>query len=294
MAFRTLAFFLREVYSNFRKNPLMIAASVGTVMFLVAILGSFLLVFINFNAFKKELITQLELTIYLKEGLSQVEVLNLRSKIQENKEVSLAQFVSKEESLEKLKASMKKEELDLSGVVVNPLPDSFIVRVSDPSKIAALAHTIKGLPGVKGVNYWEKYLDKFFAIAKALRTVGAIIITLLIIATIFIINNTIRLSVFARRREIKIMELVGAAHWFIRGPFILEGMFYGLLGSTLAVFLLKSSYNAVVLRLQDQLNIFPMVSNADLLMQLFVCLLAAGILVGGIGSYVSVSRFLKL
>lgn len=294
MAFRTLAFFLREVYSNLRKNPLMIAASIMTVMLLAVISGAFLLAFINMSAFKKEITAQLELTVYLKNNLSNEEISSLRSRLVGLHDITEVIFYPRDQALQKLKANVKQEDLDLSGITENPLPDSFIVRVHDPSLLSTVAKVIEGYSEVKAVSYWEKYLNKFFALVKILRLIGFVIIVLLGVATVFIINNTIRLSVFARRKEIKIMELVGAAHWFIRGPFILEGMFYGLVGSFAAIFLLRTSYTSLVLRVQEHLNFLHLVSNTDVLTQLFLGLVVTGVAVGGVGSYLSVSKFLKL
>lgn len=294
MALRTLAFFLREVLANFKKNPFMVFASIATVMFLVAISGSFLLAFINMKALKKELVSQLEIIVYLKSGLTENEVSSLNARLINDSEIAEVRFVSKSQALDKLKEDMKQDDLDLSGITGNPLPDSFIVRAHNAPLIPAIAQRIGSFSEVRGVNYWEKNLDKFFAVVNIARIIGLVIVTLLGVATIFIINNTIRLSVFARRREIKIMELVGAAHWFIRGPFILEGMFYGLVGSLAAIFCLRTGYNSILEKIQSQITFLPLVTSGDILMQLFVSLLFTGVVIGGIGSYVSVSKFLKL
>lgn len=294
MALRTLAFFLREVYANFKKNPFMIFASIATVMFLTTISGSFLLAFVNMKAIKKELVSQLEIIVYLKPGLTASEISFLNERLDNDSEIAEVRFISKNQALDKLKSDLKQEDLDLSGITGNPLPDSFIVRSHDAPLIPSIAQRIGKFPGVRGVNYWEKNLDKFFAIVNVSRIIGLVIVVLLGVATIFIINNTIRLSVFARRREIKIMELVGAAHWFIRGPFILEGMFYGLVGSLAAVFCLRTGYNSILEKIQMQVSFLPLVTSGDVLMQLFISLLLTGVIVGGIGSYLSVSKFLKL
>lgn len=294
MALRTLAFFLREVLANFKKNPFMVFASIATVMFLVAISGSFLLAFINMKALKKELVSQLEIIVYLKSGLTENEVSSINARLNNDSEIAEVRFVSKSQALNKLKEDMKQDDLDLSGITGNPLPDSFIVRAHNAHLIPAIAKRIGSFSEVRGVNYWEKNLDKFFAVVNIARIIGLVIVILLGVATIFIINNTIRLSVFARRREIKIMELVGAAHWFIRGPFILEGMFYGLVGSLAAIFCLRTGYNSILEKIQSQITFLPLVTSGDILMQLFVSLLFTGVVIGGIGSYVSVSKFLKL
>ena len=123
---------------------------------------------------------------------------------------------------------------------------------------------------------------------------GVVILILLAVSTVLIVSNTIRLTVFARRKEIEIMQMVGAAEWFIRWPFILEGVLQGLLGSVIAAFLVGGSYAMVVPNLIETISFLPIVPAAEILPKLLPALVASGAFVGGLGSLLSVNKFLKV
>lgn len=292
MVWRTVWFFLREVSLNVRRNPMMTTASVMTVAIVTLILGAFLLLLYNLQTMKDALMAQLEIRVYLKENVSQVDVAALQARIAGLPGVTGVRFVSKEEAMKRLQESIKGE-VSLQGLLSNPLPSSFTVKANAVEEIPRISATLKSFPGIEEVNSWQKFSGHLAAMNRILRGIGLGGIALLVFATLFIVMNTIRLGVFARRREIQIMQLVGATGWFIRWPFMLEGMLYGFLGSLIAVALLERGYERVVQEISRYVPLLPLISGPQTLLHLFTILLVAGITIGGVGSYLSTSRFIR-
>ena len=179
---------------------------------------------------------------------------------------------------------------DLDG---NPLPDSFEVPVDDPNFLEPVAQKIAQLANVATVDYGREEAYKLMKLNHVIRLVGFVILVMLFASTLLIISNTIRLTVFARRKEIDIMQLVGAADWFIRWPFILEGVTQGMIGSALAATLIDISYRIVVPQLHKSISFLPIMAPAQIMPFLNIGLVFLGCAVGALGSLISINRHLK-
>ncbi|MCA9792893.1 MAG: permease-like cell division protein FtsX [Candidatus Eremiobacteraeota bacterium] len=285
-----LGFFLREVLTNIRRSPLMCIASVTTVMVLTLILGYFTVVMVNLERLADSLIAEIQVVAYLDDG---AERLALSRQIRKLQYVENAHFISKETAFKKLIERMNGR-IEMSDVAVNPLPDAFEIRVSHANELAEVAHKVERLPGVARVKYGEEVAHKMLAFNSLVRSVGVVVLSMLFLSTLLIISNTIRLTVFARRRDIEIMQMVGAAEWFIRWPFVLEGIFQGVLGATLSAGLVCGSYQLVVPALSQTVPFLPVLPPLAVLPGLVPGLILLGGLVGAMGSLLSVNRFLKV
>jgi cell division transport system permease protein len=187
----------------------------------------------------------------------------------------------------------------------NPLPASIEVELKDPRQVAVMVAKIKTIPTFtkiiknptdpeRDLKYGQKVISQLFAFTQVARIVESVFIIMLAIVSLIFINNTIRLAIYARRKEIGIMRLVGASNWFIRTPFLLEGMLQGLLGALLAILTLVVVQAAILPRLRDALRFLPIDLSPGALAQLSVILIVSGILVGLLGSALAMRRYLRV
>ncbi|MGE5623761.1 MAG: permease-like cell division protein FtsX, partial [Methanocella sp.] len=176
----------------------------------------------------------------------------------------------------------------------NPLPDSFDVEVKNPAQVSQVAAAIEKLPGVEKVNYGKSYVDRLVAFTRTIWLVTAVGAILMAAGTLFIITNAIRLTVYARRREIEIMKLVGATDWFIRLPFIFEGLLVGLGGGAIATLAVDQTYWAIYTKAAEFLPFIPLVGREIAVPHISLVLMLSGIGVGVIGSLISIKRYLHV
>ena len=289
----TALYFLREVLINLRRSPLVTLSAVSTVMVLQLILGSFALLWLNLDYWTLTFTQQVQVVVFLDEDVSPEALEKLQKKIQTVGHVTQVRFVDREEAFRQLQKEMKGK-IQLEDVGENPLPDRFDVRVDEARFLAAVADKIFKLPGVYKVKYGGDIAKRLINLSKTVSWVGGALSGLLVLATVTVVGNTIRLTVFARRREIEIMQMVGAARWFIQVPFVVEGIAQGLCGSALAIALLNPAYTNLALWLQDTLPFLPTLPAEQLGQWLYPLLLSMGALVGALGSLVSVNRYLKI
>lgn len=204
--------------------------------------------------------------------------------------VATTEVIPKERAWEKLQKDMKHHVSFENLLDVNPLPDTVRVKVLDPDQVEAVAQQIRTLPGVEDVNYGRDLLAKLQQLSNFVQAAGLIVVGILMVATLAVTGNTIRLTVQARRREIEIMQLVGASAGFIHWPFLLEGMLFGLLGTLFTSGLLVVWRGFVLTRLQMLFPFVPLEVSSLQTMRLVANLLLVGVGVGALGSLVSVKR----
>ena len=285
-------FFLGEVFRNFTRNAGMQATAIGTVTVTIILLGAFLFVRGVLTHVGNEVFNQIEASVYFKDAASPSQITAVQTDLAKDPRVSSATFVPKKQGLRELRDRMKGQ-IDTSILTENPLPDKLRVRVRSPEEIAPVAAHIAKLPGVASVNYGQDVVTKLLALSKVLGNIGVAVIALFVVVAAIIISNTIRLTVFARRREISIMQLVGATNAYIRLPFIAEGFLAGVLGSLLAVALLAAARIELFPKLAAALPFVQLNAAAVDPLRLTVQLLAVGALVGIVASWISVGRYLR-
>jgi cell division transport system permease protein len=287
-----LGYFLSETASNLRYNGLMTLASIGTVTVSMLVLGAFLLFNLNLKSTINEVSSKTRVCLYLKAEASVAEVDALKRMIEGLDGVYKVDYVSVDKARERLKQDMSGQ-ADLGRIVdTAPLPASLEIEMVDTSKVASLTSVIKGQPAIDEIHYGEDIITTLNMIRRIVQIGGLAAIIILCLVTAFVIANTIRLTVFARRKEIRIMQLVGATDWFINWPFIMEGIFHGLAGSLLAVGIAAAGY-AWLVKNWPLTFIFPLAYNEQALLHISIALLAGGVLVGAFGSFSSVRKFLK-
>ena len=217
------------------------------------------------------------------------EIEAVRAELRKMPEVKQVTFVSKEEGLEKI----KKTQPDLvQGIVSNPLPHSFDVTPKDADNVRSISNQLRALklPGVQKIRDGEKVADRILEVAALVSAIVGIAVIVLAIASMLLIANTIRLSIFSRRREIEVMKLVGATNWFVRGPFMVEGLICGVVGSVVAVVLLFLGKVVLEQYFDDYgsgVEAIAFTWNAAIL-------LFAGLLLGALGSGLTLRRFLQV
>lgn len=295
MRLSTWELYIREALLSLRRNSLMSVASISTVALSFLILGLFILLVVNLNHLAWVLECQVEIVAFLEPELDEEAIADIGKQISLIPGVKESTFVSKEEALDRLRAQFgERQDLLDSVEEMNPLRNSFEVRVEPPELVKPVAEEITRLAGVADVKYGQKVVERLFALTRSIRIAGLVLVLLLLFATTFLISNTIRLTVFARRREIGIMKLVGATDWFIRWPFIMEGILLGVLGTLLCILVLNRFYVWLVASVSKSLPFLPLVPPEGTLEQLTVLLLGLGVVVGAFGSLVSLRRFLRV
>jgi cell division transport system permease protein len=296
MSPRSLWFLIREAFTNIWRHQLMTLASVTTVAASLSVLGGFLLVGWQVHLATESLPRQIELHVFAKVTTPRERVLRLQSRILGWPGVRNVKLVTKQDAWQTYVRDYPEKE-DLEGIRDNPLPDKLEVQTKSPEYNIVLAHRLRqavAFPDVDTVREGGAVLERLIAIARLVRTIGLVCAGLLLIATVAVIANAIRITVFARRREIRIMQLVGATHWFVRLPFLIEGMFDGAAGAALACGLLLLGYRMFV---QTAFRAAPFLRDFHVSVDLphfFGALTLLGVLIGAIGSFVSIRRFLKI
>lgn len=295
MKLQTLEYYFHEVITSMIRNRWMSFASIGTVTVSLFILGVFLILVTNMTKMASSLESQVQISAYLHDALTDEGRDEVEQMIKDMKSVANVEYVTKETALKILQERLgeQKKILDALGDS-NPLPNSFTVTVKNASDVKKTAVMIADLYGVEEVKYGQDVAANLFDLTHLIRVFGVFLMLLLTCATIFIISNTIRLTVFARRKEIAIMKYVGATDWFIRWPFILEGIGLGFIGGGISAIILRYFYSAVVAKVASTLAFFPMVEQFPFVNYLTVGIIFAGIFIGILGSTVSLKKFMEV
>lgn len=295
MSFSTKEYFVRETYKSIRRNGFMSFASISTVAVSLLVLGMFLLIFLNTNNLAKYLESQVQISVYMLDEANQEDLAAVEEKLQAYEGVEKVTFISKEEAFTKFQERLGDQQqlLDSLGSD-NPFPNYFDVQVDSPERIKELTPQINELPKVETAKFGQEVVENLFQLTKVLRFGGIMLVVFLSMATLFIISNTIRLTVFARRKEVLIMKYVGATDWFIRWPFLLEGMTLGFLGAVIANILINIIYSGIQGKIHATLAFLPLLPAYPLLHYVSVFLLIAGTCIGALGSYISLRKFLRV
>lgn len=295
MSFSTKEYFIKETYKSIRRNGFMSFASISTVAVSLLVLGMFLMIFLNTNNLAQYLESQVQVSVYMQDSATGKELATVKEKLTKMPGVVKVTQVSKTEALERFKKRLGDQDQLLHSLGKdNPFPNSFEVQVDNPERIKVLTPQIGQLPKVETAKFGQEVVEHLFQLTKILRFGGILLVVFLAMATLFIISNTIRLTVFARRKEVIIMKYVGATDWFIRWPFLLEGMTLGFFGAVIAFILINSIYSGLLERIHATLAFLPLLPASPLLLYVDLFLLLAGTGIGALGSYISLRKFLRV
>lgn len=295
MKLKTGEYFIQEVFHSLRRNNWMTFASIGTVAVSLFVLGVFLILVLNMNRLAGMLESQVQISVYLEDHLTDREKRQIGYDIESLQGIDSVTYVDRETAKERLKERLGDQKYLLDALSDdNPLPDAFEVTVTTPSVVESAAGAIASMQGVEEAKYGQDVVEHLFDITRLMRIFGFVLMGLLGGATLFIISNTIRLTVFARRKEIAIMKYVGATDWFIRWTFLLEGIVLGCIGGLIAAVALRSFYAAMVAKIYSTLAFFPLMPQYPFMNYVTLTILLAGIVIGAIGSVISLKRFLRV
>ena len=293
--FSSLGYFLKETLHSLVRNKFMAVASVLTVTLSMFILGVFLAVVLNMNHMAGYLESQVEMSVYLKDGLTTEQVMGVGRRLKALPELSDLSFTNKDQAMEEFRERLGDQAGILDAVNGNPLPSSYQLSFSDPEALKSAASAVAKYEEVESVQYGQDIIEQLYKVSQAIRVSGIVLIVFLAGAELFIISNTIRLTVFARRREIQIMKYVGATNSFIRWPFLFEGMIIGLVGSGIASAVLWELYKVMLDEAAAAGLLFiPFIGIYPFMLHVTLLLLGAGILIGALGSAISIRKYMKV
>jgi len=290
-----MTYYVKEAFVSFLRGGVMSITSVTTITISLAIFGLILIFSMNLKEFASILESQVDVTVYLNNTYNDNDRQALEKKLAESKDVEEFNFISKDEALQRLKKELKEEDLLLSALESNPLPDSIELKIKSSLSVHKIIKELRAeFNFIDDIFYGQEIVEKVNKFTQVIRIIGTILVVLLGIASMFIVSNTIKLTVYARKEEIEIMKLVGATNGFIRMPYIIEGIVQGFLGSLVAVIIIMFSYPQIVNNLKDILPFIPFVTNSAELLVLYSKLIFSVIFLGVIGSLISVRKFLDV
>lgn len=294
MNINSFKYCLRQTFVSLRRNMWLAVVSAGMIAISLAILGAFLLVAVNSNQFMRNIESNVEIGVFLHDG---ADLPAIESRLAALEGVRSFAFVSKHQGLEEFGRSIGDPTLfkGLEGEN-NPLPDMFRVRAHQADLVPGLALLIRDFPGVEVVDYGEEMVARVIKITGWINRLTLTVSLLLALGAVLLIITTIRLSVLARQDEVGIMKYLGASDGYIRFPFLLEGMLMGWVGTLTAMISLGAAYYRLAAMLQREALVFFLqpVTSPEQLVPIFGGLLLLGTFIGGLGSLISIRRFLKV
>ena len=289
MSFSNLKFFLIEALTNLRRSGVMAFITISTICIALVLMGTFLLVTMNMEGFLAQMQSEALVTAYLKKTADIDAANTLSLRLTSFDEVEKIQVVSPEDAARELFSDPNEQRLLQIGITAdeNPLPTTLRIKVKNGSDLNSLLEKLKNEPLIDTFSYGEELYRQFDGLSRLLWSASLVVIILLGLASLFIVYNTVRLTLFMRREEIIIMKLVGATNWFVRGPFVVEGLIQGVFASSIAILLLFLSYNFVLTKLAELIPFFTPDISIDQLFKLAVKLFMMGVVLGVSGSLIS-------
>jgi cell division transport system permease protein len=291
------AFFVREALRGLRRSSAPALAALLTVLLTALVLGVFIPIVQATTGTANEVRGRVVLDVYVSPEASPRDRSEIQSTLESTANVKSVDYISKSEALEELGRKIETDEaIELLGT--NPLPDLFRVTPEDPDRLDVIEETLMtgaqpALSGIDDVKNREGETDKILSATSLVKVIAAGLAALLVFASIALVANTIRLSIFARRREVEVMKLVGATNWFIRWPFVIEGVIVGFFGGLLAVLLLAIGKQTFIDPLSDDFALLAAPDTIDFPL-LIGLLMVACVAVSAVGSGLTLRRFLKV
>lgn len=297
MKMSSIKYYFVDALKSLKRNMTISTASMATVAATLFIMGVFLLTMLNVSKGVSSVESKVEIKVFLKEDITLTDQRDIETKLKNSEGVREVIYESKSEALKKFTEQLSEKDRSLlSGYdnVNNPLPSSFIVRMDKPERAQIIADSLQGMKGIESIGNDKELIENIIAISKAIRWIGLAIFAMLVGVSLFLIVNTIKLTVFSRRREIGIMKFVGATDWFIRWPFIIEGIILGIIGGLIANIILYYSYKFTFIEVTEALMVIKLVSPEYVLTTILWQFIAAGAAIGALGSSIALRKFLTV
>ena len=301
----SLFYFLKESFQGLTRNLSTTLGSIITIFLSLLIIGVFLVGGVIVEHLVRNIENEVTITAHVGDNASQETIDEVMNQITALADVSSVSFTTKDQALEDFRETTINPDIidQLDGQ--NPLPASIEVELSDPSQVETVVQQILDNTDYKSITdnpddpheairYGQRTVDKLFTVTGYLRYIGAALILLLVFIALVFINNTIRLAIMARRKEIAIMRLVGASNGFIRGPFLMEGALHAVIGAGLAIVVLQVLRAYALPRLQDAISVLSLDVSGHTYVMIYLALLGAGLVIGLLGSAFAMRRYLKV
>ncbi|MEA2660563.1 MAG: cell division transport system permease protein [Chloroflexota bacterium] len=289
---RRLGYVLTAAWQGFWRNPVMSIAATLTVSLMLLLFAFFVVTDRGLQAAVGALESKVELVLYLDDGAKPSDILALKTRIEKDPAVASVLYITKQQALDRLRElAQRKEDFTIADLGTNPLPASLEIKLGNAQDAGRLATSLKDELGrgvVTDVIDNPTVVEKLLTITRVLSVGGIAVLAMMLFVALFVIVNTIRIAVHARRDEIEIMQLVGATDWFVSWPFILEGMLVGTFGAIVALAVLALASQPVTSAMVGFLDILPVSLGANFILQLAIGVLGFALLVGGGGASLSV------
>jgi len=287
----------RQAFSQINRNKMMTTASLFSITAILLVLGIFFLIVVNINAMSQDVKQSFDqIQVNLDDAVAPDQTTALMDDINKLPGVKDTTYQTKEAALENWKVKWGENAALLDRMPTNPLPNSIIVTLSDIQYAKAVVSAVEGMKGVETINYSQDTVDKLLRLTHIIQVVSLIVILALVIISITVVSNTIKLTVLAREREIVIMRYVGATNWFIRGPFLLEGIVIGVIAAVISSAAIGVIYYEAINHLGMDLTLLMPTGFVPLkfmIENLVIIFLALGVSIGSCGSIISMRRFLE-
>ncbi|MBU3142538.1 permease-like cell division protein FtsX [Clostridium sp. CF012] len=294
MKISTVKYYFVDALRSLKRNRTVSMASIATVAATLFILGVFLLIVFNVNAGVQELGSKLQVKIYLKDDLTIGDKSAIEKALNNVQGVSEIKFEDKGDALEKVKEQFGEDSKSLvqGFEKKNPFPNAYVVSVEKPEIVNNVVKAAEGLKGIEKIKDVREIVDKIIKITNTLKIVGLALFVILISVSLFLIGNTIKLTLYSRKKEIGIMKFVGATDWFIRWPFIIEGMMLGISGALISTGILYYAYRMVFLKYTNVLLGVNLINPHFILSTTLWQFMLGGLIIGAMGSIMSIRKFL--
>ena len=295
-----VTYLVKKGISSIWKNFLMSFASFCILMVSLLLVSCAVLLMMNVNKIMSNIEDTNEITIYLQEDISDKQVEHIKSVLEKNQDITDVKYYSKEQALDDFRDNMAEYSELLDYLDKNPMPETFLVRVKDLSKIRHVVNTVNDIEGVEQTKAPYDFASVLVQIRNTFTLIGGAVLIALVVVSIVIVSNSIRTSVFARRNEISIMRYVGATSGFIKAPFFVEGMFIGILAGAAAWGLTWLIYDSVFALFSADLTVWQMFGFygltpfGDIMWYVLAVNCAAGALLGAVGTVFSTGKYLKV
>lgn len=296
MKFDSVKYSFKDAVKSIVRNKTLSIASIATVAATLFILGSITLVVANVNKAVTKLGSMVEVSIYLEDSITNTQKDAIEKKIEVIDGVNTIKFESKTQALENVKEQLNDTTGDLTEGFEedNPFPASFTVNVSEPEIIDDVVSAVRDMDGIEDIRDARSLIQKISNLTDSVKVSAIVGFIVFILISLFLIGNTIKITVFTRKREIGIMKYVGATDWFIRWPLIIEGVILGIIGAIIAVIILVLGYLVLTSKISLDIFDFTLIPVSYIGKVVLWELLACGLFIGAVGSIISMRKFLKV
>lgn len=290
-----LGYFFRESFRSSKRNKVMSIAAVSTVAAALLIFGIFMLLVMNVNKIVESVVDKVEIKVYINDNVTTIQQTEIEQTLKSYSGVKSVTFESKEDALENYK-KMLGDDADLADGLSdnNPLPASFIIKVNNAEDVVPIAQQAAALDGVYKVVDGQETVTKLINIINIIKGTSLALMIILGVIAIFLISNTIKITVYTRKREIGIMKYIGATDWFIKWPFFIEGLTLGFIGAVISLLIIGFGYKYVINVVDKGTLLFSLVPAAKVMHTMIMEFLGVGMFIGGVGSLLSMKKFLAV